>query len=194
MALKRLCAMLGVCGAGLLASNGHAAEKPERKLEPGPRNALSVHPFSISSHGLAIQYENYLFPRHWSLATGLGFRSSSRGDYSSWVTSVGFEPRYWLWGTDRSTTLGADAMVGPFASLRLDVSWMSMTDTRNDRWAGGNVGVSTVASIGWRFAIGQVELTPSFGLGTRSDFDPRGRLAPWTRAVVRFDWTVGYMF
>ena len=174
---------------------GQAAEESKSQpLEPGPRNALSVHPFSITSHGLAIQYERYLFPRHWSLATGLGFRSSSRGDYSSWVGSVGIEPRYWLWGTNRSATLGRDAMIGPYTSLRVDMSWLSMTDTRRDRWVGGNIGLSVVGAFGWRFAIGHAELTPSFGLGTRTDFDPKGRLAPWTRAVIRFDLTVGWMF
>ena len=51
-----------------------------------------------------------------------------------------------------------------------------------------------VGWLGWRFAIGHFETTPSFGLGTRTDFDPKGRLAPWTRAVIRFDWTMGWMF
>ena len=90
--------------------------------------------------------------------------------------------------------LAADAMVGPFASVRFDMAWLTMTDTRRDKWVGGNVGLSFVGNIGWRFAIGHFETTPSFGLGTRTDFDPKGRLAPWTRAVIRFDWTMGWMF
>ncbi len=188
MALKR-----AAVAAALVAALGVSAEARAAD-DAGPRNALSVHPLSITSHGLALQYERYLFPRHWSLALGTGFRSSSRGDYSSWVTSVGIEPRYWLWGTNRSAKLGADAMVGPFLSLRFDTAWMTMTDTKRDRWVGGNVGVSLVGSFGWRFAIGHLETTPSFGLGSRTDFDPKGRLAPWTRAVIRFDWTVGWMF
>ncbi|MEZ4226211.1 MAG: hypothetical protein R3B13_35015 [Polyangiaceae bacterium] len=180
-------------GAALLLATG-SAWAADPVTEPGPRNALSIHPFALSSHGVAIQYERYLVPRHWSLALGLGFRSSSRGNYSSWVTSVGIEPRYWLLGNERSERLGSDAMVGPFASLRVDSSWMSMTDTHRDRWVGGNVGVSVVGGLGWRFSLGHFELTPSFGLGSRTDFDPRGRLAPWTRAVMRLDWTVGVMF
>ena len=190
MALKR--ALSALIALGVLAAAG-AAQAADKPMDPGPRNALSVHPFSITSHGLALQYERYLFPRHWSLALGTGFRSSSRGDYSSWTTSVGIEPRYWLWGTNRSQ-LAADAMVGPFASVRFDMAWLTMTDTRRDKWVGGNVGLSFVGNIGWRFAIGHFETTPSFGLGTRTDFDPKGRLAPWTRAVIRFDWTMGWMF
>ncbi len=184
--MKAIALLFTVAIAGVAAS--------ARADEAGPRNALSVHPFSITSHGLAVQYERYIVPRHWSLALGLGFRASSRGDYSSWVTSAGIEPRYWLWGPGRSQHLGSDAMVGPFVSLRFDTAWMTMTDTTRDKWVGGNVGLSLVGSFGWRFAIGHVELTPSLGVGSRTDFDAAGRLAPWTRAVYRFDWTAGWMF
>lgn len=186
--MKRVALALVLAATTGVAANARAAD------DAGPRNALSVHPFSITSHGLAVQYERYLLPRHWSLALGLGFRSSSRGDYSSWVTAAGIEPRYWLWGPDRSKHLGSDAMVGPFASLRFDAAFMTMSDTTRDKWIGGNVGLSLVGSFGWRFAIGPVELTPSLGVGARTDFDAAGRLAPWTRAVYRFDWTAGYMF
>lgn len=162
--------------------------------EPGPRNALSVHPLSLLAHGAALQYERYVAPRRFSLVLGGGFRSSSRGDYGSWVTTVGVEPRWWLAGAWRARQLGKDAMVGPYLGLRFDVAWMAMTNTTRDQWVGGSVGLSEVASFGWRFTIGPIELTPSVGLGARSDFDVAGRLAPWTRPVFRFDWTVGWMF
>lgn len=162
--------------------------------EPGPRNALSLHPLSLLAHGAAVQYERYVWPRRFSLVLGGGFRSSSRGDYSSWVTTVGVEPRWWMAGAWRPRQLGKDAMVGPYLGLRVDAAWMTMTNTTRDAWVGGNVGLSTVGSFGWRFTINQLELTPSLGLGARSDFDVTGRLAPWTRAVLRFDWTVGWMF
>src|SRR5688500_3579165 len=108
-----------------------------RADEAGPRNAFSVHPLALGAHGLAVQYERYLLPRHLSLALGLGFRSSSRADYSSWVTSTGIEPRYWLmWTRVRSARLGADAMIGPYVGLRTDVSWLLMNDSRRDTWVG----------------------------------------------------------
>lgn len=162
--------------------------------ESGPRNAISVHPFSLLAHGAAFQYERYVSPRRFSLVLAAGFRSSSRGDYGSWVTTVGVEPRVWLARAERPRHLGRDAMVGPYLGLRNDVAWLTMTDTRRDAWIGGNVGLSLVGSFGWRFTVGRVELTPSFGLGGRADFDPTGRLAAWMRPVYRFDWTVGWMF
>jgi hypothetical protein len=180
-------ALVFACGVSL-SSVVHADEA-------GPRNALSVHPLSFGAHGLAVQYERYLLPRHLSLALGLGFRSSSRADYSSWVTSTGIEPRFWLmWTRMRSARLGADAMIGPYVGLRTDVSWLLMNDTRRDRWVGGSVGLSFVGSFGCRFTIGRVELTPAVGIGTRTDFDVAGRLAPWTRVVLRLDTTVGWLF
>jgi len=187
MAVKRAATLLSLVVAIAFA-------RAARADEVGPRNAISLHPFSLTSHGLAVQYERYLAPRHWSLALGLGVRSSSRSDYSSWVTTAGIEPRYWLWGPDRSAHLGSDAMVGPYMSLRFDAAFMSMTDTRRDRWIGGNEGYSLVGSFGWRFAIGHLEITPSLGVGARADLDVTGRLAPWMRPVYRFDWTVGWMF
>lgn len=163
--------------------------------EAGPRNAVSVHPLSLGAHGLALQYERYIWPRHLSLAFGLAFRSSSRGDYASWVTSTGVEPRFWLMRNRvRSLRLGADAMIGPYLGLRTDVSWLLMSDTRRDAWVGGSVGLSFVGSFGYRFTIRRVEITPAAGVGTRTDFDVAGRLAPWTRAVLRLDTTVGWLF
>ena len=54
MALKR--ALSALIALGVLAAAG-AAQAADKPMDPGPRNALSVHPFSITSHGLAIQYE-----------------------------------------------------------------------------------------------------------------------------------------
>ncbi len=162
--------------------------------EAGPRNALSLHPLSLAASGLAVQYERHLMPRRWSMAFGMGFRSSSDADYSSWVTSVGIEPRYWLWAPKWSKQLGRDAMTGPFVSPRVDASFLMMTSESRGQWLGGNPGLSLVGSFGWRFTLGHFETTPSFGVGSRTDFDAAGRLAPWTRAVYRFGWTVGWLF
>jgi hypothetical protein len=162
--------------------------------ENGPRNAISVHPFSLLAHGVALQYERYVSPRRFSLVLAAGFRSSSRGDYSSWVTTVGVEPRVWLARAERPRHLGRDAMVGPYLGVRGDAAWLAMTDTTRNAWVGGNMGLSLVGSFGWRFTVSVVELTPSFGVGARTDIDPTGRLAAWVRPVYRLDWTVGWMF
>jgi hypothetical protein len=188
MAVTRVVFALVFCGGLSLPSLAHADDA-------GPRNALSLHPLSLGAHGLAVQYERYLLPRYFSLALGLGFRSSTRADYSSWVTSTGIEPRLWLMRNRvRSARFGADAMVGPYVGLRTDVSWLLMTDTRRDAWVGGSVGLSFIGSFGYRFSVGHVEITPAAGVGTRTDFDVAGRLAPWTRAVLRLDTTVGWLF
>jgi hypothetical protein len=162
--------------------------------QAGPRNTVSLHPLSFAAHGVALQYERYVAPRRFSLVLGAGLRSSSRQDYESWVTTVGIEPRWWLAQGDRRSRLGRDAMVGPYLSLRSDVSFLSMSDTTREKWVGGNIGLSVVGAFGWRFTIGRVELTPSLGLGWRSDFDVTERLAPWSRPLLRFDWTAGWMF
>ena len=113
--MKRGVSVLGVALAGSFAW-------PARADELGPRNALCIDPFSLAAHGVALQYERYVLPRRFSLVLGAGFRSSSRGDYSSWVTTVGVEPRYWLARTERPRHLGKDAMVGPYLSLRFDAA------------------------------------------------------------------------
>ena len=187
--MKRAAPLVALAVTLAMAKSARAVD------EAGPRNALSIHPFSLTSHGLAVQYERYLKPRHLSLVLGVGVRSSSRADYSSLLTSVGIEPRFWLArDPTRSKRLGKDAMIGPYMSLRLDTSYLMMTDTTRDQWVGGNVGLSFVGSFGWRFAIRHLEITPSIGVGSRTDFDAARRLAPWTRAVYRFDWTVGWLF
>ena len=165
-----------------------------RASETGPHNALSVHPFSLTAHGFALDYERFFAPPRFSLASSVGLRSSSRGDYSSLASSVGIEPRFWLRGPKWSKQLGSQAMTGPYCSLRLDASWLMMSDTRRNEWVGGSEGFSLVGSFGWRFALGHFAITPSIGAGARTDLDASGRLSPWTRATFRFDWTLGWMF
>jgi hypothetical protein len=56
--------------------------------------------------------------------------------------------------------------------------------------------VAESLSMGVRVVIaGRFEITPSYGIGIRTEFDPSGRLAPWTRPeLLRLGLTAGVMF
>lgn len=185
--------------AAVLLSTGFAAASPDGSQPDryGPRNTVSVHPLSLSWNGVAIEYERFIAPPNFSLALGAGYRSSasSRSDYASDNWATGVELRYWAWSGARPYGVARKAMVGPYLGAQIDVSWLRMEHRKTQRYVGGNISLSEVASLGWRFAVARrVELTPSFGVGARTDFDPDGRLSPWTRWLVRGSLTLGVLF
>jgi hypothetical protein len=165
-----------------------------RSPVPPPRNALSLQLTSLLDRGVTIQFERQVAPR-FSVATSLGRRWSGGKSFDTSETGFGAEGRYWLFGRGplmRPYT--GPAMVGPFVAFRTDAGITRVDD--GDRLVGSSLRLAESLALGARVAIaGRVELSSSLGFGLRHDFDPRGRLAPWTRfEPLRFGMTAGILF
>ena len=141
------------------------------RAEP-PRNALSVPLVALFEHALALEYERHLAPQG-SLATSMAFRKSGGRDFDVVSAGFGLEARYWL--------RARDAFVrGPHLGVRFELGVLQVADSRHV--LGETVRFGESVAIGWRFAPWDlVAITPSVGMGLRTEIDPRGRLPPWTR-------------
>lgn len=160
----------------------------------GPRNALSLHPWSLFGPGVALQYERYAFPRWVSVATGLGLRASGQGDYRSVTFSTALEGRFWMIGRAPFSTVGDRAMVGPFVGARVDATWTRIWHAADGRAVGNAFEHAETAEVGSRLVFGPVEATPFLGAGVTTQHDPSGRLAALTGPVLKVGLTLGVMF
>ena len=184
--------LAAACGLSALSAHRARAETPDRY---GPRNAVSIHPLVLPASGAAVQYERYVLPPRFSLATGLGYRRGAGGSFQSHTTSAGIELKLWLLDERRFRGLGSQAMVGPFVAGRLDQAWTLVTHRLDDRYVGGQLTLMSSASLGFRLPLANVvELSPSVGVGGRLDIDPQRRLAPLGRVLLRGGLTAGVLF
>ena len=166
-----------------------------RKLEPfGPRNAVSIYPWSLLGPGVALQYERYAFPRWVSVVTGAGFRMSGEKDYGSFSFSTALEGRLWFVGSAPFTTVGERAMVGPYFAARADVTWTRLWRDRDSKVIGTTLEHEETLLFGHRFVAGPVEVTPLLGGGITTQIDPSGRLATASRWVLKAGLTLGILF
>jgi hypothetical protein len=167
--------------------------RPRDDARP-PKNVLSVQLMSLVNSGLAVQYERFLAPPRVSFVTGIGFRSSGGPDIEVLETSFGAEGRVWLVGKAPFSKFEGPAMVGPYLGVRLDGGFTKVTD--EGHVLGTSYRISESLMLGVRFSFARrFEATPSMGFGLRTDIDPRGDLAPWTRLeLFRLGLTLGVMF
>ena len=202
--MRRLPALAGTLAAALVSAPGAAPaqaplETPAQVLDtpaPAPRNALSLPLLSLAgAAGLGIQYERQLDARRWSLAVAVAARENAGGDYESLATSASIELRYWLQGRAVWSDLPARSMAGWFAGARFDTAWIRTRDELEDRSLGSAVGFAETATFGYRFAVRRrVEITPSIGLGVKTEVDASGRLPAWTRGDARLGVTLGWLY
>jgi hypothetical protein len=173
-----------------IAGPASAGEPPR----PVPENTLSLSLFALSSGGLAAQYERFVLPPRLSFATSLAVRRSGGRDFDVLDTAFGAEGRFWLSGRAPFGAFAGPAMVGPYLSVRVDYGIVSVSDDRHV--LGATHTVAEAFTFGYRFSIaGVVHVTPSVGVGVRTELDPTGRLAPWTRAeLVRLGLSAGVMW
>lgn len=165
---------------------------PRPALAGGPASAISVQLPSLNASGMNLQYERFALPDAWSLAAGLGLRSTAGGDYDSMSMSAGAEIRYWFTGRAFRSSL-RHAMVGPFAAARFDMG--RTTTSMDERTIGTMLTLTETLSLGYRFAMWQrVELTPSLGLALRTDIDRHGSLPTATRGTPTLGLTLGWMY
>lgn len=184
-----LCASSLVFAAG--SASGEAA--PERD-DAAPTRALSVHVPALTSVGLVGQYETLAWHPSLTWAVSAGIRASGAGDYRSWTASVGGELRYYFTGTAWRSRW-RESLIGPFAGIRLDIARTAIRDRREDRALPGQLTVAEYAQVGYRLALwGRVEVTPSIGLGARTDIDESGFLPAATRLVFTTGLTAGWMW
>jgi hypothetical protein len=182
----------------VLSSPAATPAQPDRPTPPSypasPKNAISIQLVSLLNSGVAIQYERFVGPPRVSLAGSVGYRQSGGTDYDVVETTVGTEARIWFIGKDGFSHFADRGMVGPYIGLRVDLGLTR--ESESGRTIGSSIGVAEALQLGARIAIAhRFEVTPSIGTGLRTEFDPKGRLAAWTRQeILRFGVTAGVMF
>jgi hypothetical protein len=136
-----------------------------------------------------MQYERFVAPQQRvSIATSIGMRVSGGHDFDVVESGYGCEGRFWF--------LKGKGMAGPYMGLRFDTGLTRVADADTGRVLGSSLRIAETFNVGVRFVFfDRLEVTPSVGLGVRTDVDPRGRLSPWTRAeILRFGLTFGAVF
>ena len=187
-------ALVALIVASAASASAAESERPmQRASSPAPLNAVSLQLVSLLNNGATFQYERLVAPP-LSVATSLGGRLSGGAGYSVVGATFGAEGRYWVlrkWGISR---FDGPAMVGPYASARMDGG--VVRETSGGEVLGTSMSVAEGVAIGWRLVFaGWIEVTPSAGLGLRTDFAPHGGLAPWTRTELgRFALYAGALF
>jgi hypothetical protein len=180
--------------AATLASAPAAAADPPPSAPSAPRNAISIALPSLLNSGIALEYERFVGPPRFSFVTGLGIRSSGGRQFDVVESAYGVEGRLWLWGRAPFSRFSERAMIGPYVGARFDYGITRVSS--GGHVLGSGMRFAESLSIGVRVVIaGHVEITPSYGIGLRTEVDPRGRLAPWTRGeILRLGLTAGVMF
>ncbi len=184
-------ASLGWSSTGLAQD----AAPPSPASEPAPpKNVVSLQLMSLLNSGVAVQYERFLAPPRVSIVTGLGLRGSGGPDIDVFESSFSTEGRVWLVGKAPFSRFAQPAMVGPYVGVRLDLGLTKVS--QDGQVLGTSYRISESLMLGVRFAFAhRFEVTPSMGFGLRTDIDPRGELAPWTRVeLFRLGVTAGVMF
>lgn len=193
------CSGFAIAAAVLfMSSSARAEDAPSSSSSsadaPHPfKNALSFELLSLANSGVAFQYERFIAPPFSLVAIG-GFRHSGGQDFDTLEGDVGIEGRWWVYGKAPFSHYGERAMVGPYFGLREEFGYLHISDTTHSL---GNLAVlSESVTFGVRVvAFHRFELTPSFGIGMRSEMDPSGRLAAYTRPEwLRAGITVGIVF
>lgn len=185
------------CAAALAAGFaviGISSSARSEEREPA-KNAIELRPLAVLGRGFGVQYERFVLPPKFSIATGLAVRSAALADFRSFTIAAGSEVRLWLAGRPPFSAVGRGAMVGPYVGFRLDLGWTTLTDRLEDRSIGSTVMISESFTFGFRATLWRFfEITPSTGFVLVHDIDPSGRLASLTHPTMSFGLTWGWMF
>lgn len=182
-ALAAACAVIGT------SANARSEER-----EPA-KNVIELRPLAVLERGFGVQYERFVLPPKFSIATGLAVRSGALADFRSFTIAGGSEVRVWIAGRPPFSAVGRGAMVGPYVGFRLDLGWTTLTDRLEDRSIGSTVTISESLTFGFRATLWRFfEITPSTGFVLVHDIDPSGRIASLTHPTMSFGLTWGWMF
>jgi hypothetical protein len=170
-----------------IPSAAHACFEPRL----GPRNAISTRVPTFFAHGVALNYERFL-PLEGSVGFGLAMRKTAGGDFSSTTIVATTEARWWPFGEGPFGCRGRYEMIGLYVGARLDIGATNVRDRVADRSIGTAWTIAPSSWLGFRFAFGRVEVTPSAGTIVRTELG--GGLDHYTTVTVGYDLTVGWMF
>ena len=181
--------------AALACATSFAAVRADAEEREPAKNAFELRPLAVLERGFGVQYERFVKPPKFSIATGLAVRSGALADFRSITIAAGSEVRLWLAGRPPFSAVGRGAMVGPYVGFRLDLGFTQLTDRLEGRSVGSAVTVSESFTFGFRATLWRFfEITPSTGFLLVHDIDPSGRIASLTHPTMSFGLTWGWMF
>jgi hypothetical protein len=188
--------------AATLAAAGSAGAQPGAEppataaaaLEAPPAAAVSIalDPlFAVS--GVAGEYERWL--GRWSWSVGGGLASHAGGDYGSTTVAAGAEVRYWFKRDAIWSQVAPGSMVGWFAGARLDAAAIRTVDRMDDRALPTTLAFEATVRGGYRLAPWRrLVVTPSLGIGARTDVVPGSSVPTWRTGVVQSQLAIGWLF
>jgi hypothetical protein len=160
----------------LVLLTGVAAAEP-------PDEVISTQPLALVGRGVSVAYERRIAER-LSVAGVGGLRGAALEDYNSQTVTAGAELRIWV----RERT----PMLGPFVAWHASVGYTRLADDAMG-YVGGTTSLSQRIDAGWRFAIRNIAITPTIGIGAREDIDHAGELATMVRPMFAIGLEVGWM-
>ena len=188
--------------AAILASAGGAAAQPSAEPAATATASLEVpHDSAVSIaldplfalSGIAGEYERML--GRWSWSVGGGLASHAGGDYGSTTIAAGAEARYWFKRDAIWSQVAPGTMVGWFAGARLDAAAIRTVDRMDDRALPTTYAFEATLRGGYRLAPWRrLVVTPSLGIGTRTDVVPGSPVPSWSVGVVQMQLAVGWLF
>ena len=186
--------IIGLCGLVLAVSLAPSSARADAGSDGAPTRAVSVHLPALLAAGVAAQYEAMAWYPRMTWAASAGVRATASGDYRSLALNLGGHLRYYFMGRSwRSRWRGT--LLGPFAGVRLDITRTTIRDRIADRDLSASLTIAEYVEVGYRFGLyGRVEITPSVGLGGRTDIDESGFLPATSRPVLTAGLTAGWLF
>jgi hypothetical protein len=190
---------LAIISSVLVAMAGSAAAQPAATtgaaLEPAPLDSAVSVPLDplLALAGIAGEYERQR--DRWSGSVSGALASYAGGDYGSTTLAAGIEVRYWFKRSAIWSAVAPGTMVGWFAGARFDTAAVRTVDRMEDRTLATTVAFEVTVRGGYRFAPWRrLLVTPSLGLGSRTEVDPGGRIPSWRRGVLSTQLAVGWLF
>ena len=99
--------------------------------------------------------------------------------------------RYWLRRRAIWTRRPRGSAIGWYVAARVDVEHTSLRDGMDD--LGAMDTWATAALVGYRFAPWRgLEVRPYTGIAWRREWDPDGRLPPWSRGGLVLGFALGW--
>lgn len=166
-----------------------APPRPPPRASPPHRHALSLYPLALVQRGVEVQYEHFVAPPRWSVATKLGLRDGASDDFDGVTFMSAVEGRFWVDG------LRHRDMRGLFIAPRVVASTAHLSYAETGRSLGSTLTFAGVFGGGYRFVAWDfLEITPTAGFGLAVDVDSRARTSAWWRAVATAGLTTGVIF
>jgi hypothetical protein len=177
--VKALVVAVIVCAAGV----AHADEPM--------RNTVSLGVPALFERGLAVEGERDMPEWRVSIAAALAMRASAGGDYGSFGAALGAEGRYWILRRAIWSARPRGDAIGWYVGARIDLAHTRVTMDGERIGAERQLALGLVT--GYRFAPWRgLEVRPYTGIAWRREWDPDGRLPPWSRGGLVLGFALGW--